>query len=145
MSTEANRESAVGLRGEPQRLPSAPGDVLPPADLLPRTDTSLDLQAVVHDSSRFEWQVTLPLPRSGRVAYEVEAEFEIPSNALSGRSPWDLFQGFIRLDGDIATEGSSSSLNAVRQKAVALARMLDRARKGFSRHCHEAINRAPGE
>jgi hypothetical protein len=119
--------------------------VLPPADLLPRTDTSLDLQAVVHDSSRFEWQVTLPLPRSGRVAYEVEAEFEIPSNALSGRSPWDLFQGFIRLDGDIATEGSSSSLNAVRQKAVALARMLDRARKGFSRHCHEAINRAPGD
>lgn len=125
MSVEANRDGA-----------------LPPPDLLPPIDASVDLQAIVHDSSRFEWQVTLPLPCSGRVPYEVEAEFEIPSNALSGRSPWDLLQGFTRLDGDLAPVGSFSSANLVRQQAVVLARMLDRARKGFSRHCGETMSHA---
>src|ERR1700687_2154194 len=142
MHTEANRDGVDGMRSESPPLPSAPCDILPPPDLLPRTDASLDLQAIVHDSSRFEWQVSLPLPRFGSVPYEVEAEFEIPSNALSGRSPWDLFQGFTRLDGDLAPVGSHSSANVVRHKAVVLARMLDRARKGFSRHCQETMNHA---
>jgi hypothetical protein len=142
MGGEPNYDGVGAMRSEPQELPAPPVDALPPPDLLPPTADSVDLQAIVHDSSRFEWQVTLPLPRSGRVPYRVETEFEIPSNALSGRSPWDLFQGFTRLDGDIAPVGSSSSLKFVRQKAVALARMLDRARKGFSRHCLETMSHA---
>src|SRR5258707_3525814 len=47
-----------------------------------------------------------------RVRYQVEAEFEIPSNALSGRSPWDLMQGFTRLDGDTGTSALDGSLRS---------------------------------
>ncbi len=117
----------------------------PPADLLPRTDHAIEVQVSIHDSSRFQWQLVLPIPRSGSVHYQVEAEFEIPSNALSGRSPWDLMQGFTRLDGDAGTSALDGSLNALRQKAVSLARMLERARQGFVRHAQEAIAHAGEE
>jgi hypothetical protein len=125
-------------------VPAAPV-AEPPADLLPRTDHAVEVQVSIHDSSRFQWQLVLPIPRSGRVHYQVEAEFEIPSNALSGRSPWDLMQGFTRVDGDTGTSALDGSLNALRQKAVSLARMLERARQGFVRHAQEAIAHAGEE
>lgn len=141
MATETNREIIERAPAEPQ-LSSGVQNVVPPADLLPRTDDAPELQVTVHDSSRFEWQVVLPIPRSGKVPYNVEAEFEIPSNSLSGHSPWDLVQGFTRLDADIASVRSDGSVNALRHKAVSLARMLDRARTGFARHCTEAVGQS---
>jgi hypothetical protein len=141
MATETKREVVEQVRAERQPSPSAQ-EVIFPRDLLPRTDDAPDLQVTVHDSSRFEWQVILPIPSSGTVPYSIETEFEIPSNALSGHSPWDLLQGFTRLDADIAAVRSDGSVNALRQKAVALARMLDRARTGFARHCTEAIGQS---
>jgi len=142
MGTEANREVMEQGRAEPQLSTPAQAVVFP-TDLLPRTDDAPELQVSVHDSSRFEWQVVLPIPGSGTVPYSIEAEFEIPSNALSGHSPWDLVQGFTRLDADLASVRTDGSVNSLRQKAVSLARMLDRARKGFARHCHEATGQSP--
>lgn len=141
MGAETNREVIERVPAEPQ-LAYVGQNVIPPPDLLPRTDDAPELQVTVHDSSRFEWQVVLPIPASGTVPYNVEAEFEIPSNALSGHSPWDLVQGFTRLDADIASAPSDGSVTALRQKAVSLARMLDRARTGFARHCNETIAQA---
>src|ERR1700687_1259579 len=138
MGTEANREVMEQGRAEPQ-LSTPSQAVVPPADLLPRTDDAPELQVSVHDSSRFEWQVGVPIPGAGTIPYSIETEFEIPSNALSGHSPWDLVQGFTRLDADLASVRTDGSVNSLRQKAVSLARMLDRARTGFARHCHEAI------
>ena len=135
-----NREATTA-----ENLVPSPATVAPPADLLPRTDHELELKVSIHDSSRFQWQLILPLPGAGQINYEVEAEFEIPSNALSGRSPWDLMEGFTRLDADAPVGPSDGSLNALRQKAVSLARMLDRARAGFARHCQQAIAHAQSE
>jgi acyl-coenzyme A thioesterase PaaI-like protein len=138
MSTGGNSEVAQA-QVEPQMPVRPPAEAAPPPDLLPRIDDSPELHVVVHDSSRFEWQVILPLPSHGTAPYEVETEFEIPSNAVSARSPWDPLYTFTRLDADIAPVRSDGSLSAIRQKALVLARMLDRARKGFARHCHETI------
>lgn len=118
--------------------PNPEGEDLLPADLLPADVDSIGLRVRIHDSSRFEWQAVLPIPDSGRLLYEIEAEFEIPSNTLSGHSPWDLLQGFTRLDGDVKVGSSpDGSSNSLRHGVVALARMLNRARSGFYRHCSE--------
>jgi hypothetical protein len=125
-------------------IPAATSDA-PPADLLPRTDRELDLSVSIHDSSRFQWQLVMTLPHTGHVNYEVEAEFEIPSNALSGRSPWDLIQGLTRFDSDAPVGATDGALTSLRQKVMSLARMLDRARAGFARHCQQAISHAQCE
>src|SRR5216684_2251696 len=106
MGTEANREVMEQGRAEPQ-LSTPSQAVVFPTDLLPRTDDAPELQVSVHDSSRFEWQVVLPIPGSGTVPYSIETEFEIPSNALSGHSPWDLMQGLTWLDAALGAVASS--------------------------------------
>lgn len=92
----------------------------------------------MHDASRFEWRVVVPLPSDDRLEYSVETEFELPSNSVSTRSPWDQLQGFTRLEGPqliAPSQGTDASSAAIRQQVLALQQLLRRAREGIVRHC----------
>jgi hypothetical protein len=119
--------------------PFPPGlaDVAPP-DLLPGESNAVLVEVGVHDISRFEWRVGIPVPSHGRSEYTVDAEFELPSNAVSSRSPWDQLQGLTRLEGIHSIPASSSAAEtteAVRRRVLALQQMLRRAKEGVIRHC----------
>jgi hypothetical protein len=89
----------------------------------------------IRDASRFEWSVSLPLPAQGHLTYEVACRFELPWTG-SRFSPWDQLQGVTRLEG-LSTIGTSedTTIDALRQRALALVAMLQRTREGFARHC----------
>jgi hypothetical protein len=96
----------------------------------------------IHDATRFEWSVSIPLPARGRLAYAVEVELEVPTNAVVGRSPWEQLQTFTRLDearGPVRSEGPT--IDALRRGAVSLQRMLARAASGFARHVEIDLTR----
>src|SRR5271156_5558091 len=77
----------------------------------------------VHDASRLEWSISIPLPEGRPLAYAIDVELEIPSNALARHAPWDQLQSFTRLDGpQIATEGSDPiTIDGLRRHALAVA------------------------
>jgi hypothetical protein len=89
----------------------------------------------VRDTSRFEWSTSLPLPAHGHFTYEIDCQFELPWTG-SRRSPWDQLEGLTRLEGPstIATS-EDTTIDAVRQRVLALLEMLRRTREGFARHC----------
>src|SRR4029077_10046888 len=93
----------------------------------------------VHDASRLEWTVSLPLPAYGHLSYEVNCQFEIPGTG-SRRSPWDQLQGVTRLEGPstIATS-EDTTVDALRERVLALVAMLHRTRDGFARHCRAVV------
>jgi hypothetical protein len=90
----------------------------------------------IHDATRFEWAVQIPLPARRRLAYSIEVELEVPTNAVVRRSPWEQMQTFTRLDEACcqpALDGGAT-IDALRRGAVSLQRMLARAAIGFARH-----------
>ena len=90
----------------------------------------------IRDASRFEWSVSLPLPtQRSPLTYELDCQFELPWTG-SRQSPWDQLQGVTRLEG-LRTIGTSedTTINALRQRALALVALLQRTREGFARHC----------
>jgi hypothetical protein len=89
----------------------------------------------IHDASRFEWTVSIPLPPHGKLAYSVEVELELPTNAVARSSPWEQLQTFTRLDdGSRPAPSEGTTIDALRRGAVSLERMLARAAAGFARH-----------
>jgi len=95
----------------------------------------------VHDASRLEWSLSLPLPENDvPVTYSLKVEMQIPQNAFVRHAPWDQMQAFTRLDG----AGSSFAvddvvtIDALRRSALAMANQLTRASDGFQRHCRLA-------
>jgi len=94
----------------------------------------------IHDTSRIEWIVAVPLPRDGRLPYEIDVELEVPASLTGRDAPWDQLQSFTRLDGPAEIASSADvTIDALRRGAVTLTRMLSRAREGFSRHCQSAV------
>jgi hypothetical protein len=91
----------------------------------------------VHDASRLEWSISIPLPEKRSLAYAIDVELEIPANAFGRHAPWDQLQTFTRLDGpQIANVGSDPvTIDGLRRHALAVAGKLARASDGFSRHC----------
>jgi hypothetical protein len=91
----------------------------------------------VHDASRLEWSISIPLPKGRPLAYAIDVELEVPSNALAHHAPWDQLQSFTRLDGpQLGTEGTDPvTIDGLRRHALAVARKIARASDGFSRHC----------
>lgn len=89
----------------------------------------------IRDASRFEWSVSLPLPEDEQLSYSLECRFELPWTG-SRRSPWDQLEGHTRLDGPsrIATS-EDTTIDALRQRVLALVALLRRTRDGFARHC----------
>jgi hypothetical protein len=77
----------------------------------------------------------VPLPARGKLAYVIEVDLEVPTNAVVRQSPWEQIQTFTRLDEAPRPllEGGAT-LDALRRGGVSLYRMLRRAAAGFARH-----------
>src|SRR4051812_10782655 len=97
----------------------------------------------VHDASRLEWSLSIPLPERGTepTPYSLRVEMQIPQNAFVRHAPWDQMQAFTRLDGPaIAAVGDVVTIDALRRGALAMASQLARASDGFQRHCRLAAS-----
>jgi hypothetical protein len=102
------------------------------------------VRVAVHDASRLEWSLSLPLPDSdnGKPApYSLRVEMQVPQNAFVRHLPWDQMQAFTRLDGPaIAAASDVVTIDALRRGALAMASQLARASDGFQRHCRLAAS-----
>ena len=97
----------------------------------------------VHDASRLEWSLSVPLPAVGTpaTAYSLSVTMQIPQNAFVRHLPWDQMQSFTRLDGPaIHAVGDVVTIDALRRGALAMANQLARASDGFQRHCRLAAS-----
>jgi hypothetical protein len=141
-ATEPAPASGRELRGQPGVEEAAP----PSAGAVPARDRSLraaadvDLRLDVHDASRLEWSVSVPLPDRDRAEYAIDVELEIPANVFVPHLPWDQLQSWTRLDGaaQAPRPGETPSIDALRRGAIAFANKLSRAGEGFARHCRLA-------
>src|SRR5579864_8650572 len=100
----------------------------------------VDVRLDVHDASRLEWSVSIPLPERGQLPYAIDLELEIPANVFARHLPWDQLQSWTRLDAaaDSLPPGETPSIDALRRGAVAFAHRLGRASEDFARHCRSA-------
>src|ERR1700761_9161977 len=75
----------------------------------------------VHDASRVEWSLSVPLPEDAPLQYSFEVEMSIP--ALVRQSPWEQLQSFTRLDGPAlsALRADAPTIDMLRRAAVAIA------------------------
>jgi hypothetical protein len=97
----------------------------------------------VHDASRLEWSLSVPLPEPSApaVAYSLRVELHIPQNAFVRHAPWDQMQAFTRLDGPaVSAAGDIVTIDALRRGALAMANQLARASDGLQRHCRLAAS-----
>lgn len=98
----------------------------------------------VHDASRLEWSLSIPLPEKQDTStpYSLKVEMQIPQNAFVRHSPWDQMQAFTRLDGaaPLAMDPDAVTIDALRRGALAMANQLARASDGFQRHCRLAAS-----
>ncbi len=92
------------------------------------------VEVMVHDATRLAWQVSIPLPATGRADYEFEFELEAPVS-LPVMDPWPALQQYARLDHGVADSRAALSVEAFRRRVVTIASNLARARDGFVRHC----------
>src|SRR5450755_501637 len=100
--------------------------------------SAVDVRLDVHDASRIEWSVTVPISRRGRRSYySIELELEIPANVFARHSPWDQLQSWTRLDGPAETvePGEHVTIDTLRRATISFAHKLARAGEGFARHC----------
>lgn len=99
------------------------------------------VRVAVHDASRIEWSLSVPLPDTDPLAYSLRVEIQIPTNTFVRHSPWDQMQAFTRLDGPaVAADNDGVSIDQLRRDALALASQLARASDGFNRHCRLAAS-----
>ena len=103
-------------------------------------ENDVDVRLDVHDASRLEWSVSIPMPESGSAEYAIDVELEIPANVFAQHAPWDQLQSWTRLDGpaEAVRVNAAPSIDALRRGAIAFANRLARASEGFSRHCRLA-------
>ncbi|MGH7282968.1 MAG: hypothetical protein ACRELY_15700, partial [Polyangiaceae bacterium] len=88
----------------------------------------------VHDASRMEWSVSLPMPKDEPLPYSIDVALDIPSNAFARHSPWNQIQSFTRLDASEDRSNHHQTIDALRRSALAAADRLGRASEGFARH-----------
>jgi hypothetical protein len=110
--------------------------------------SGVDVRLDVHDASRLEWSVSVPLPERGSARYAIDVELEIPANVFARHLPWDQLQSWTRLDGAEGTlprPGETPTIDSLRRGAIAFAHKLARASEGFARHCRlaGAVSAAP--
>ncbi|HEY8039172.1 MAG TPA: hypothetical protein VIF15_05230 [Polyangiaceae bacterium] len=107
---------------------------------LVESENDVDLRLDVHDASRLEWSVSIPLPESGQASYAIDVELEIPANVFARHLPWDQLQSWTRLDAaaHAPRPGEAPSIDALRRGAIGFAHKLARASEGFARHCRLA-------
>jgi hypothetical protein len=100
-------------------------------------EASVDLRVEVHDASRIEWTVAVPLPETGALKYAIDVHLEIPANVFARHTAWDQLQSWARLDGPVGVLDASDSvtIDALRRGTMTFAHQLGRAHDGFARHC----------
>ncbi|HEY2512682.1 MAG TPA: hypothetical protein VGI39_17565 [Polyangiaceae bacterium] len=108
------------------------------AEATPSGEATVRLE--VHDASRLEWSISIPLPdeRSRRPRkYAIDVELQIPANAFAPHAPWAQLQSFTRLDGTQSSGrgADAETVDGLRRRALATAHKLARVSDGFSRHC----------
>ncbi len=96
----------------------------------------------VHDASRLEWSLSVPLPERKPHGYTLRVEIQIPSNTFVRHDAWNQMQSFTRLDGPAMTAALDDevTIDHLRRGALATANQLARASDGFSRHCRLAAS-----
>jgi hypothetical protein len=99
-----------------------------------------DVRLAIHDTSRLEWAVSVPLPREGNTTYAIEVDLEVPAHVLAMHSPWDHLQELARLDQPDDTVPSVATIDGLRRFAVGVAAKMARAHEGFGRHARLAIS-----
>lgn len=117
-------------------LSRAAGSATDDDELIGAVDVRLD----VHDASRVEWSVALPLGSRGRREYSIDLELEIPANVFARHTPWDQLQSWTRLDGpaERVEPGARVTIDSLRRATISFAHRLARASAGFARHCRLA-------
>ncbi len=102
--------------------------------------TGVGLRVDVHDASRLEWIVAVPLPEAGTLAYTVEVQLEIPANVFAPHAAWAQLQSWARLDGSVGRAGANDdvTIDVLRRGAIAFAHKLTVVHDGFARHCRLA-------
>ena len=100
----------------------------------PEAALDAEVRIGVHDASRMEWSVSLPLPEKKQLPYSIDVELDIPSNAFARHAPWNQFQTFTRLEASEESSPKQHTIDTFRRAAVALAHRLSRASEGFERH-----------
>ena len=139
-SEQAPAESQASVRALPAPPPSGRTLELAEAAL---AQHAAEVRVGIHDASRLEWSVAVPLPEGRPLDYAIDVELEIPSNAFARHAPWDQLQAFTRLDGPAAETiraGGTVTIDVLRRGAVALANRMSRASDGFARHCRLAAS-----
>jgi len=98
------------------------------------------LRVDVHDASRLEWIVAVPLPPEGKLSYTVDVQLEIPANVFAPHTAWAQLQSWARLDGPVGRVGPNDdvTIDGLRRAAIAFAHRLMVAHDGFARHCRLA-------
>src|SRR5438105_2894482 len=84
---------------------------------------AVDVRLDVHDASRIEWSVTVPISPRGRRAYGIDLELEIPANVFAQHTPWDQLQSWTRLDGPAETvePGARVTIDTLRRGTISFA------------------------
>jgi hypothetical protein len=106
-------------------------------DVLP-----IDIRLEVHDASRFEWTVAIPLPEKDDAEYELVAELEVPANVFAQHVPWERLQSWTRLDrptGALAP-GEAVTTDELRRVAIGVAQRISRGGDRFARECRIAAS-----
>lgn len=99
-----------------------------------------DVRLEVHDTSRLEWAVSVPLPRSGECEYAIDVDLEVPAHVLAAHSPWDHLQELARLDSPDETTPSVGSIDGLRRFVVGVTAKMARAHEGFARHARLVVS-----
>jgi hypothetical protein len=100
----------------------------------------LGLRVDVHDASRLEWVVAVPLPEEESRSYALVVQLEIPANVFAPHAAWAQLQSWTRLDGPIGRPypHDDVTIDNLRRSAISTAQRLTVAHDGFVRHCRLA-------
>lgn len=99
-----------------------------------------EVRLAIHDTSRLEWAVSVPLPSTGATDYTIEVDLEVPAHVLAAHSPWDHLQELARLDQPGDTAPSVATIDGLRRFAVGVAAKMARSHEGFGRHARLAMS-----
>src|SRR5262245_3380689 len=105
--------------------------VLAPSPALVLESPATHVEVKIHDASRLEWRVAVPLPTVGRFEYDLEVELEVPENVAAITDPWRSLESYARLDGSTEDDANLTSVEAFRRAVAATSSRLARTRDGF--------------
>jgi hypothetical protein len=99
-----------------------------------------DLRLGVHDASRIEWAISVPLPQppAGEREYEIEYTVEVPANLYTVHNVWDHKQTFTRLTSP-SEEGPINvdrrDMDELRRDTLGVTHRIKMLRKSFENEC----------